>query len=182
MRSSTLNILNTSNVQQSGPLQDIEFPPHDPKEDVLVKVLFTVMWGGSREQATDGGHPEMNNTLRLRGHVEESQPIAGIVQEGWLGSFKRDKAANKDTLSKQRGIGKKYSDQFLLPVSLICPIQQQPTWLTQEMQSLVINLLEHRQGKAKNGFGRGTRQRRGNADYPVSSGSFSILIQTLSEA
>lgn len=53
-----------------------------------MKVLFTVVWGGSREQARDGGHPEMNNTLRLRGHGEESQLIAGIVQEGWLGSFK----------------------------------------------------------------------------------------------
>lgn len=120
-----------------------------------MEVLFTVMWGGLQEQARNGGHPEMNNTLRLRAHGEESQLVAGIVQEGWPGSFKKDKAANKDTLSKQRGIGKKYSDQFLLPVSPICQTQQQPTWLAQEMQSLVINLLKHRQEKAKNGFGRG---------------------------
>lgn len=120
-------VVGTENVyHKSGPFQEVEFSPYDPKEEVLVRVLHTVMRVRGREQARAGRHLETRILFRLRGHGEESQLLARTVGDeppARHGNLRGMKLL-ADALSKQRGTEKKHSDLFLLPVP---PISQTET-------------------------------------------------------
>lgn len=131
---------------------------------MFVKILLTVMGIGLREQVRDGSHPGTSKMIRLRGHGEESQLTAGTVEEGPPGRHcsLRGMKLLTDALSKQRVTGKKYSDLSSASASYQAnPNSSQHDWGAQEMKSLVICLLKHRQKRAKNGWGKGSKEKGG---------------------
>lgn len=112
---------------------------------MLVKILLTVMCIGLREQARDGGHPETSNTLRLRGHGEESPQIAGTIEQGPLGrhcSLRGRKLLTEMLCQTRGGLGRNTLAYFFcqcLPSAKPKPANLAKA--AQERKSSVSNLL-----------------------------------------